>query len=149
MEPIQLSGQRVLLTQASDFMGPALAEVFRECGAEVITADGPITDPDYPQQLVTVSGEIDVLLLNLGVPAPISPAGDVSDDEWHLVFSAMVDPLPRFARAVLPQMLARGSGKILLIGSASALRGMRRASSYSAARGAQLAWVQAVGTELA
>ncbi|MEY3899304.1 MAG: hypothetical protein RI962_459, partial [Pseudomonadota bacterium] len=59
MEPIQLSGQRVLLTQASDFMGPALAEVFRECGAEVITADGPITDPDYPQQLVTVSGEID------------------------------------------------------------------------------------------
>jgi NAD(P)-dependent dehydrogenase (short-subunit alcohol dehydrogenase family) len=61
----------------------------------------------------------------------------------------MVDPLPRFARAVLPQMLARGSGKILLIGSASALRGMRRASSYSAARGAQLAWVQAVGTELA
>jgi len=146
---INLAGQRVLLTQASDFMGPALAEVFRECGADVIAADGPITDPEYPQQLIDVSGETDVLLLNLGVPAPTSPASEVSDDEWHSVFSAMVDPLPRFARAVLPQMLARGSGKILLIGSASALRGMRRASSYSAARGAQLAWVQAVGTELA
>ena len=35
------------------------------------------------------------------------------------------------------------------MGSASALRGMKRASSYSAARGAQLAWVQAVGVELA
>jgi NAD(P)-dependent dehydrogenase (short-subunit alcohol dehydrogenase family) len=149
MEPIQLSGQRVLLTQASDFMGPALAEVFRECGAEVIAADGPITDPEYPHQLIEVSGEIDVLLLNLGVPAPTSAAVDVGDNEWHSVFSAMVDPLPRFARALLPQMLARGSGKILLIGSASALRGMRRVSSYSAARGAQLAWVQAVGTELA
>ena len=35
------------------------------------------------------------------------------------------------------------------MGSASALRGMKRASSYSAARGAQLAWVQAVGAEVA
>jgi 2-keto-3-deoxy-L-fuconate dehydrogenase len=36
---------------------------------------------------------------------------------------------------------------MLLIGSASALRGMRRASTYSAARGAQLAYIQAVGVE--
>ncbi|MCX7215948.1 MAG: hypothetical protein NTZ96_06400 [Burkholderiales bacterium] len=49
-QAINLAGQRVLLTQASDFMGPALAEVFRECGAEVIAADGPITDPDYPRR---------------------------------------------------------------------------------------------------
>jgi hypothetical protein len=33
--------------------------------------------------------------------------------------------------------------KILVTGSASALRGMKRASTYSAARGAQLAYVQA------
>jgi 2-keto-3-deoxy-L-fuconate dehydrogenase len=46
-------------------------------------------------------------------------------------------------------MVARRAGKILVIGSASALRGMRRASTYSAARGAQLAWVQAVGAEVA
>jgi hypothetical protein len=76
-QAINLAGQRVLLTQASDFMGPALAEVFRECGADVIAADGPITDPEYPQQLIDVSGEIDVLLLNLGVPAPTSPAGEL------------------------------------------------------------------------
>jgi 2-keto-3-deoxy-L-fuconate dehydrogenase len=35
------------------------------------------------------------------------------------------------------------------MGSASALRGMKRASTYSAARGAQLAYIQAVGVELA
>jgi NAD(P)-dependent dehydrogenase (short-subunit alcohol dehydrogenase family) len=50
---------------------------------------------------------------------------------------------------VLPQMIERGAGKILVMGSASALRGMKRCSTYSAARGAQLAWVQAVGVELA
>jgi len=46
-------------------------------------------------------------------------------------------------------MATRGAGKVLVLGSASALRGMKRASTYSAARGAQLAWVQAVGVELA
>jgi 2-keto-3-deoxy-L-fuconate dehydrogenase len=61
----------------------------------------------------------------------------------------MVDPLPRLCRAVLPQMIARRSGRILVMGSASALRGMKRASSYSAARGAQLAYVQALGVEVA
>ena len=61
----------------------------------------------------------------------------------------MVDPMPRLFKAVLPQMLARGHGKIILIGSASALRGIKRSSTYSAARGAQLAFIQAAGIELA
>jgi 2-keto-3-deoxy-L-fuconate dehydrogenase len=65
------------------------------------------------------------------------------------MFDTMVHPLPRLVKAVLPQMQSRGSGKILVMGSASALRGMKRASSYSAARGAQLAYVQAIGVELA
>ena len=65
------------------------------------------------------------------------------------MFAALVDPLPRLVRAAAPDMIARRSGKILVIGSASALRGMKRASTYSAARGAQLAYVQAVGVELA
>jgi 2-keto-3-deoxy-L-fuconate dehydrogenase len=50
---------------------------------------------------------------------------------------------------LLPQMLERGAGKIIVIGSASALRGIRRASTYSAARGAQLAYVQSLGAEMA
>lgn len=46
-------------------------------------------------------------------------------------------------------MIARRAGKIVLMGSASALRGMKRASTYSAARGAQLSYIQAVGVEVA
>ncbi|MFG5408999.1 SDR family oxidoreductase [Piscinibacter sakaiensis] len=60
----------------------------------------------------------------------------------------MVDPLPRLLRAVLPAWRARGGGCFLVMGSASALRGIKRTSSYAAARGAQLAWVQAAGAEL-
>ena len=81
--------------------------------------------------------------------APSTPAPEVTDAEWRQVFAALVDPLPRLVRAATPDMVTRRSGKILVIGSASALRGMKRASTYSAARGAQLAYVQAVGVELA
>jgi len=73
----------------------------------------------------------------------------VGDDEWRHVFAHLVDPLPRLARAVLPGMLERGSGKIVVMGSATALRGQKRTSTYAAARGAQLSWVRAVGVEVA
>jgi NAD(P)-dependent dehydrogenase (short-subunit alcohol dehydrogenase family) len=146
---VSLAGKRVLITQAEDFMGPALCTVFAELGAEVIADPRPLLDPKLPQELVQASGRIDVLLANLALPAPSTALAEVSDEEWREVFAHLVDPLPRLARAVLPQMTARASGKILVMGSASALRGMKRASSYSAARGAQLAWVQAAGVEAA
>jgi len=64
IQSINLTGKRVLLTQASDFMGPALVEVFSECGADLIVADGPVAAPDYPQRLIEETGHVDVLLLN-------------------------------------------------------------------------------------
>lgn len=148
-ELTSLQGRRVLLTQAADFMGPALAEVFREAGAEVICDEAPLAEPDAAEELVARAGTVDVLLAHLAWPAPSTLAHEVEDDEWRATFAHLVDPLPRLVRAVLPQMVARRSGKVLVIGSASALRGMKRASSYSAARGAQLAYVQAVGVEAA
>ena len=90
-----------------------------------------------------------MLVAHLALPAPATPVGEVDDDEWKDVFAHLVDPLPQLVRAALPGMRARGGGRIVVIGSASALRGMRRASTYSAARGAQLAWVRAAGVELA
>jgi 2-keto-3-deoxy-L-fuconate dehydrogenase len=143
-----LSGQRVLLTQAMDFMGPVLHEVFRELGADVIADASDIADPARPAQLVAEAGRVDVLLANLGVPAARTAAAEAGDEEWRHAFSHMVDPLQRLVRAVLPQMLARGSGKVIVMGSASALRGMPKTSTYSAARGAQLAYAQAVGVEV-
>lgn len=148
MQGWDLSGQRVLLTQAADFMGPVLGEVFRELGADLVADDSDIADPARPAQLVEEAGRVDVLLANLGVPAARTPAAEAGDDEWRHAFAHMVDPLQRLVRAVLPQMLARGAGKIIVMGSASALRGMPKTSTYSAARGAQLAYAQAVGVEV-
>lgn len=144
-----LAGKRVLITQAEAFMGPALCEVFAEQGAEVVASGDELVAPDAAARVVEAAGQIDVLLINLALKAPSTPAVDVTDDEWRDVFAALVDPLPRLVRAAAPAMIERRAGKILVMGSASALRGMKRASTYSAARGAQLAYVQAVGVELA
>jgi 2-keto-3-deoxy-L-fuconate dehydrogenase len=146
---IDLRGRRVLITQARDFMGPAFCEVFAELGAEVIADDASLEDPAAPAAIVERAGHLDAVIANLGVPAASTPAVEAGEQEWRLAFAHMVDPLPRLARAVLPQMIARRSGKFLLLGSASALRGMKRASTYSAARGAQLAYIQALGVEMA
>lgn len=148
--PVELDGRRVLLTQSRDFMGPALADVFRRRGAHVVADPRPLAgDPALAAAIVADAGRIDVLLLHLAVPAPSTPVEQVGEEEWRSVFAHLVDPLPRLAAAVLPQMLERGTGTILVIGSAAALRGQKRTSSYSAARGAQLAWVQSAGLELA
>jgi NAD(P)-dependent dehydrogenase (short-subunit alcohol dehydrogenase family) len=49
---------------------------------------------------------------------------------------------------VLPQMIERRSGKSLVVGTAAALRGVKGGSPHSAARGAQLAYVQGGGVEV-
>ena len=144
-----LQGKRVLVTQANEFMGPVLCEVFGAHGAVVIGDPGALAAPAEAERAVRDAGRVDVLLVNLGVPAPSSRAHEVSDDEWRRVFSHMVDPLPRLMRAVLPQMIERRAGKIVVMGSATAFRGQKRTSTYSAARGAQVSYVRAVGTEVA
>jgi 2-keto-3-deoxy-L-fuconate dehydrogenase len=144
-----LVGKRILVTQASEFMGPALCQVFAEQGAAVLASEADLTQIDAAAQAVADAGHIDVLVANLAFRAPTTPAIDATEEEWRSVFAALVDPLPRLVRAAAPAMIARRSGKVLVVGSASALRGMKRASTYSAARGAQLAYVQAVGVELA
>src|SRR5512140_391541 len=112
MDPTSLVGKRVLVTHADLFMGPALAEVFREKGADVIADTDPLEAADAAQRAVTAAGDIDVLVVHLAEPAPSTPAGEVSDAEWRTVFQRLVDPLPRLVRAVLPQMKQRGAGKI-------------------------------------
>ena len=144
-----LEDKRVLVTQADAFMGPVLCEVFAEHGARVTADTRSLVEEDAPAAAVAGAGTIDVMVANLALPAPSTPATETTDEEWAEVFSALVDPLPRLCRAVLPAMIARRAGKILVMGSASALRGMKRASTYSAARGAQLAYTQALGVEVA
>jgi 2-keto-3-deoxy-L-fuconate dehydrogenase len=144
-----LAGKRILVTQAASFMGPAICEALAQHGAIVIANTEPLTEVGAAAAVINAAGVVDVLVANLALSAPTSLAIESSEAEWRDTFAALVDPLPRLFRAVLPQMIERRAGKIVVIGSASALRGMKRSSTYSAARGAQLAYVQSVGIEVA
>ena len=146
----RLQGKRVLLTQASDFMGPITAEVFREEGAQVIADVRSLDTAQACRELVAASGRIDVLVANLASPNFGGLAvTELTDDDWRTPFDMMVHPLHWLTQAVLPQMIERRAGKIVVYGSATALRGMKTIAAYSAARAAQVGYVQAVGVEVA
>lgn len=146
----RLAGKRVIVTQADDYMGPATSELFRAEGAEVIGDTGDVRDPDHADALIREVGRVDVLIANLASENfSGTPATELSDAAWHAAFDVMVHPLHRLTRAVLPQMIERKAGKIIAYGSAVALKGMKTLAAYSAARAAQVGFVQSVGVEVA
>jgi 2-keto-3-deoxy-L-fuconate dehydrogenase len=146
----RLAGKRVLITQASTYMGPATAELFAREGAAVIADDRDLTRPGACDAAIADAGRIDVLIANLASPNFSGrPVAEVDDDAWATTFDMMVHPLHRLTRGVLPQMQERRRGKIVVYGSAVALKGMKTLCAYSAARAAQVGYVQSVGVEVA
>ncbi len=146
----RLTGKRVLVTQADDYMGPATVDLFRREGAEVVADARDLTRPGACEALVAEAGRVDVLVANLAAPNFSGQTVEAVDDAmWATAFDVMVHPLHRLTRAVLPQMRARRRGKIVVYGSAVALKGMKTLCAYSAARAAQVGYVQSVGVEVA
>ncbi|MEO7548208.1 MAG: short-chain dehydrogenase, partial [Ramlibacter sp.] len=98
-----LAGKRALVTQADEFMGPMLCEVLAEQGAEVIRSTAPLLESGAASAVVRQAGVIDILVANLAYAAPTTLAIEATDTEWAQTFAALVDPLPRLFRAVLPK----------------------------------------------
>ncbi len=147
---MRLEGKRVVVTQANDYMGPATCAVFSAEGAVVIPDTRDLTAPGACEALIAEAGHVDILIANLASPNFSGTAvTDVDDNIWATTFDVMVHPLHRLTRTVLPQMIERQRGKVVVYGSAVALRGLRTLAAYSAARAAQVGYVQSVGVEVA
>jgi len=145
----RLLGKRVLVTSSDHYMGPAIADLFEAEGAEVVRARDDLRNEDAPAALVTETGRVDILVANFAEAPHMEAATEVSDRNWLTLFDALVHPLMRIVRAVLPQMIERRDGAIVAVTSAAPLKGLNRGSAYCAARGAQNAYVRAVGLEVA
>lgn len=146
----RLAGRRVLLTQANDYMGPATTALFEKEGATVFADNRDLTVAGATDAVLAEAGEIDVLIANLAGPNHSGIAAeDLGDAAWAQCFDTMVHPLHRLCRGLLPQMKARKRGKIVVYGSATALKGLKTVAAYSAARAAQVGYVQALGVEVA
>ena len=152
----RLEGRRVLVSHAERYIGPPVVELFGKEGADVIADQSDYADPTTIQNAVEEAGRIDVLVANFAGPPSMMPVTNMStettgfeDGDFKAYLQELVWPLLRFVRATLPQMIERRSGKIVGVTSATPLRAIPGLSVYSAARGAQNAFLQVVGTEAA
>ncbi len=134
---------------ADRYTGPAVAERLALDGATVLVDTIGHLGPDGPQAAVDRAGRIDILVVNLVARWRPAPPTETTDERWLAMFDALVHPTMRFVRAVLPQMIERRSGKVIVVTSAAPLRATPLSDAYSTARGAQNAYVRAVGADVA
>ncbi|GIG54432.1 SDR family NAD(P)-dependent oxidoreductase [Demequina activiva] len=71
-------------------------------------------------RLVPALGEVDILVNNVG-EFGLREFSELTDDDWRRSLDINLMSGVRLSRAVLPGMLARGTGRILFVGTESAL----------------------------
>ncbi|MFF1965687.1 SDR family NAD(P)-dependent oxidoreductase [Streptomyces sp. NPDC058232] len=148
--PGRLTGKSVIVTDQNAYSGPGIVDLFREEGAEVHATTRPIPSREAAEEFVAEVGRVDILIANHAVPFEPAPAVTGTDDEMQRIMEGVFYPMHRMIRAVLPQMLERGRGKIVITGSASALRGREGGVAlYAAARGAQISYMHNLALEVA
>jgi NAD(P)-dependent dehydrogenase (short-subunit alcohol dehydrogenase family) len=160
-----LSGRKVLITGAGGGIGAETARVCAALGADVVVADRDAPEPlaqalrALGHQAVAVGFDVrdraatEATVARFGLPdavvinAGICPWDDWLDPGWDAVFDEVIDVnvkgVLHLTRAVLPGMMARGSGKLVIISSLVARNGGLRASPhYIASKGGVSAMVK-------
>ncbi len=98
-------------------------------------------------QLPQACGPIDTLVANSGVSGPTAPAWEVELEEWEATLRVNVTGGFLLARALLPDMLERGSGSVVFIGSTTAARPLPGRAPYSASKSALIGLVRSLALD--
>jgi 3-oxoacyl-[acyl-carrier protein] reductase len=127
------AGMRVAVSARS---ADQVEEVAREIGGLAVTADVSKRE-DVDRMVAEVErelGPVDLLVANAG----IAQAGDwdADPDEWWAVFEVNVLGAFLCCRAVIPGMLERGRGRIVITGSGAAYLPGSTSTAYSASKAA-------------
>lgn len=159
---MELADRHVVVTGAGSGIGRALVRRFASEGARaVVVADvngdaaeavaaelgGLAVRTDVSREVEVralidharaASGPIDLFFSNAGVPGP-GGGPDASDDEWQHTWQVNVMAHVWAARALLPDMLARGEGYLASTASAAGLLTQAGALAYSTTKHAAVA----------
>ena len=92
-------------------------------------------------------GRIDILVNNAGI-AVAAPVQDIPVEQWDRVIAVHLRGTFLMTREVLPQMYARGSGRIINTASQLAYKGAPGFAHYTAAKGAILSFTRSVALEI-
>jgi gluconate 5-dehydrogenase len=155
VSPFDLSGRTALVTGSTRGLGLALARALAAAGARVavngrdrgaveevvasldgaVAAPFDVTSEDAVANGVTALGRVDVLVNNAGMTLR-APLEDWSVADWRRIVDANLTSAFLVARAVAPQMIERGSGKIVNVGSVMSELARPTVAPYAATKGA-------------
>jgi NAD(P)-dependent dehydrogenase (short-subunit alcohol dehydrogenase family) len=172
----RLDGKRIMITGAAQGIGLAMAEAFagegaalllidldgallsqaaqrlKAAGASVRHATADITDAEAMAEVVSQAdreiGHINALVNNAGVNVFAEPLAS-TDAEWARCFDINLKGAWNCCRAVLPGMIADGTGVILNIASTHAFTIIQHSFPYPLAKHALLGMTKSLGLEYA
>lgn len=166
---LQLQGQRALVTGGTQGVGAAVVQVLSAAGVQVMAAarsrpqhalpgvDYVSADLSTPQGAAQVAeavrerwGSVDVLINVLGgSSAPGGGFAALDDAQWSQALNQNLMPAVRLDRALLPAMLARGSGVIVHVTSIQRLLPLPESTTaYAAAKAALSTYSKALSKEV-
>src|SRR5215470_18352574 len=93
-------------------------------------------------------GRVDVLVSNAGIQKA-QPITEMTADDWDRMMAVHLRGAFLCCREVAPVMMARKSGRIIILTSQLAYIGRPRYTAYSAAKGGLLTFTRALAQELA
>ena len=165
---MSLANKVVLITGANGGLGTAVTKAFLEAGARVAGVAKKIQDSDFPHpNFVAYSAElgsaeaaravaasviakwerIDVLVHLVGGFAGGRSVADTDDATLEQMLEVNLRAAFHMFRAVLPDMRARSMGRILAIGSRTAVDPQPKAGVYSASKAALVSLVGTIALE--
>jgi 2-dehydro-3-deoxy-L-rhamnonate dehydrogenase (NAD+) len=119
--------------------------------AFAVSAD--VADPVSVQRMTAAvlerCGAIDLLVNNAGIAGLAASVADYPEAEWRRILAIDLDGVFYCSKAVLPSMLARGSGRIVNIASISGKEGNPNMAAYSAAKARVIGFTKALAKEVA
>jgi NAD(P)-dependent dehydrogenase (short-subunit alcohol dehydrogenase family) len=165
-----------IITGAVGNLGAATARTFQAAGAKTILVDrspdrlreafaGVATSKDHllaggidlanadsltrlVEQTLARFGRIDVLVNTVGGWRGGKPLLETDPADWDFLFGINVRTTFLCCRAVIPQMLKQGSGRIINVASRDALKGSAGYAAYSASKSAVLRLTESLADEL-
>ncbi len=141
-------GFTVVIADADEAAAVSAAEELSGLGIGV-----DVSDPGAVRRMAATVlehyGRIDVLVSNAGVTGVAKPVHEYPEEEWRRVMAIDLDGVFYCAKAVLPSMLARGSGRIINIASISGKEGNPNMPAYSTAKAGVIGFTKALGKEVA
>lgn len=134
---LELEGRRALVTGGTKGVGAAVVDVLREAGAKVIATARSVPEPTsdavgyiaadvataegcaiVAQSVLEQFGGIDIIVNVLGgSTAPGGGFAALGEEEWSRELNLNLMPAVRLDRALLPSMIAQGSGVIIHVTS--------------------------------